>query len=377
MQQILFVDDDPSILDGLRRLLRPMRNEWAMEFVDSGSAALHVLADRKIDVVVADMRMPVMDGAQLLHLVREKWPSVARIILSGYADQASAVRSVGVAHQFLAKPCDGALLKAVVQRTCALRNAMISDELKLLLTELGQLPAVPELYAALNRALADPDSSLVSIGKLVAKDFGMSAKILQLVNSAFFGLRRRVGSIDEAVAKIGTDVVRSLVLSSTAFTTFTDKNTVAAAEGLWQHSMRVAGVAAAISAGHSKNRADPENCFQAGMLHDVGKLVMMHKRPDLAELTEPQHGAIGAYLLALWGLEDPVVEAVAFHHHAGLAPPDGLSPLIAVHLADHLVHTDDGRPERCPIDESLLERPDIRLQLPAWLATGLASMEKA
>ena len=230
MQRILFVDDEPGILDGLRRTLRPMRSVWLMQFADGGQTALQILEGGEIDVVVSDMRMPGMDGAELLQIVRERWPSVARIILSGHADRSAAVRSVGVAHQFLVKPCDGNELRSVVQRTCALRATLISPEVLSTLTELGELPAIPALYAALNRELAKPEPSLPALSKLIGRDPGMSAKILQLVNSAFFGLRRRVKSINEAVTNLGTDVVRSLALSSTAFTTFTDPTTVVSAE---------------------------------------------------------------------------------------------------------------------------------------------------
>ena len=370
VQRILFVDDEPSILDGLRRMLRPMRSDWLMEFADSGQNALKILEGGEIDVVVSDMRMPDMDGAQLLQVVRERWPSVARIILSGHADRSAAVRSVGVAHQFLAKPCDGSELRSVVQRTCALRATLISPEVLSALTEIGELPAIPALYAALNRELGKPEPSLPALSKLIGQDPGMSAKILQLVNSAFFGLRRRVKSIDEAVTNLGTDVVRSLALSSTAFTTFTNPSTVVSAERLWKHSMRVAEVAAHISAVHGNDRAGKANSFQAGILHELGKLIILFKRPSAFDAFEVQHGAIGAYLLGLWGLEDPVVEAVAFHHLPSLAPAAGLSALVAVHLANHLVHASVGEGDHSPLDPKLIERPDIKPHLEHWMTTG-------
>ena len=377
MQRILFVDDEPGILDGLRRTLRPMRSVWLMQFADGGQTALQILEGGEIHVVVSDMRMPGMDGAELLQIVRERWPSVARIILSGHADRSAAVRSVGVAHQFLVKPCDGNELRSVVQRTCALRATLISPEVLSTLTELGELPAIPALYAALNRELAKPEPSIPALSKLIGRDPGKSAKILPLVNSAFFGLRRRVKSINEAVTNLGTDVVRSLALSSTAFTTFTDPTTVVSAERLWQHSMRVAEVAARISSVHGGDLAATANSFQAGVLHELGKLIILFKRPGAFDAFEIQHGAIGAYLLGLWGLEDTVVEAVAFHHNPSLAPPCGLSALVAVHLANHLVHASLGDAERCPLDARLIERPDIQPHLEAWMSTGAMALPQA
>ena len=254
---------------------------------------------------------------------------------------------------------------------------MSDPRLLVLLTELGELPAIPSLYAELTGELAKPDPSLAAMGKLIAKDPGMSVRMLQLVNSAFFGLRRRVRSVEEAVTKLGTDVLRSLVLSSTTFTTFTNAITAAAAEKLWHHSLRVADVAASISASHGKDAVRTDHCFQAGMLHDIGNLILLFKAPELAASVASQSGQIGAYLLGIWGLEDPVVEAVAYHSCPHLAPAAGLSPLIAVHLASHLVHASDGRPSLAPLDPEVVERADIKPHLESWLKAGGAALTRS
>ena len=103
--RILFVDDEPLVLQGLQRMLRPMRNEWEMAFVESGRRALEEMATLPFQVVVSDMRMPGMNGAQFLSHVQELYPRTVRLILSGHADKDLIMKCVGTAHQFLAKPC--------------------------------------------------------------------------------------------------------------------------------------------------------------------------------------------------------------------------------------------------------------------------------
>ena len=145
MINILFVDDEPNILEGLQRMLRPMRREWQMSFAKSGAEALETLGANEIDVIVSDMRMPGMDGARLLHEVREKHPHVVRLILSGYSEKEMIMKSVGAAHQYLAKPCDADVLKTTVQRACALRDFLENESLRRLVSQLHSIPSLPSL----------------------------------------------------------------------------------------------------------------------------------------------------------------------------------------------------------------------------------------
>ncbi|MEM8546876.1 MAG: response regulator, partial [Pseudomonadota bacterium] len=196
MKRIIFVDDEANILSGLKRMLRPMRKEWDMHFAGGAEDALAKMAEEPFDIVVTDMRMPGRDGAWLLEQVKEQYPDTARIVLSGHAEHDMTVRSVAAAHQFLAKPCDADTLRATVLRTCRLRDMMANKPLQRLATSIGQLPSVPEIYREMSAEMAKPEPSLKAIGKIVGSDLAMSAKVLQLVNSAFFGLRRRIASLD-------------------------------------------------------------------------------------------------------------------------------------------------------------------------------------
>jgi CheY-like chemotaxis protein len=118
MKRILFVDDEENVLDGIRRMLRAHRDRWETEFVTSGQAALLATRQRAFDIVVSDLRMPGMDGAELLGHIREQFPSVARIVLSGYSEPDLSARAAKVAHRVLEKPCNAEEFKDTIEHFC-------------------------------------------------------------------------------------------------------------------------------------------------------------------------------------------------------------------------------------------------------------------
>src|SRR5208283_4976452 len=146
MRQLLFVDDEPLVLQGLQRMLFSMRREWEMRFATSGAEALRMLAEKPADLVVSDMRMPQMNGAQLLNEVMRCHPKTVRLVLSGHSDMDLIMQIVGGTHQFLSKPCDGETLRTVVRRALAVDSLVNNDSLKALVSKLGALPSLPSLY---------------------------------------------------------------------------------------------------------------------------------------------------------------------------------------------------------------------------------------
>lgn len=190
-RRILFVDDEPNVLQGLQRMLRPMRSEWEMEFAGGGEEALQKMEQAPFDVIVSDMRMPGMNGAQLLKEVARRYPDTVRIVLSGHSDREYILQLVTTTHQYLAKPCDAQTIKDTVNRACALRDLLTSKELSALVSQVKSLPSLPSLYTRIIEILQSDDPSLQKIGQIVSEDIAMSAKVLQLVNSSFFGIARR------------------------------------------------------------------------------------------------------------------------------------------------------------------------------------------
>ena len=360
-KRILFVDDEVNVLQGWRRMLNPMRHEWDMVFVESGQEALALLAQAPCDVIVSDMRMPGMDGTQLLTQVMERFPLTVRIILSGYANSNMILKAVGPVHQYLAKPCDAATLQITVARACALRLLLADPTLQGLVASLPTLPSLPTRYLEVLEAVQDPHGSLERVGDIMSRDISMTAKILQLVNSAFFGLRRHVASPVEAVKLLGLDTIKALILSVQIFSHFDQKQGGAfALDVLWQHSLATSTCAKRIAQAEQQDRQVVDLAFMAGLLHDIGKLVLAAHLPDLYSVARVQaqahgttvweaeravlgttHAEVGAYLLRLWGLPEPIVEALAFHHCPSACPDQRFSPLTAVHIANALVPTED------------------------------------
>ncbi len=386
MITILFVDDESNILEGLQRMLRSMRHEWQMHFALSGAEALTILAAQSIDVIVSDIRMPGMDGAQLLHEVKQQYPHIVRIILSGYAEKALIMKSVGAAHQYLAKPCDAETLKATVSLACAMRNLLADEKLRRLVSQMHTVPSLPALYAELVEELNVADSSLKKIGAIIKQDIGMTVKILQLVNSAFFGLRRRISDVTEAVNLLGLDTITSLALAAGVFSQFESQSSSPyTIIDLWRHSSTVGTIAKRIAT--EEFPAATQDAFTAGLLHDIGEVVLAANLPQQfaavqelvahenkseleaeKQIFEATHPDVGAYLLGLWGLPNPVVEAVAFHHAPGASLTDSFTALTAVHVAESLSHErgNSSAPLQHPYDVEYLTKLSLLEKLPTW-----------
>jgi HD-like signal output (HDOD) protein/ActR/RegA family two-component response regulator len=387
MRRVLFVDDDQYVLDGLRDLLRGERAEWDMVFALGGRAALRELETGPFDVVVSDMRMPEIDGASLLRAVQERHPETVRIVLSGQTDIEGALQAVPVAHQFLAKPCDRDELRGAIARACLTQALLADSSVRGAAGGAESLPSAPSLYSRLVAASADPETTMDDIGSLVESDIAMCAKVLQLVNSAFFGLGRQISSARDAVVYLGMAPLRALVLSAGAFRAFTPAAHIEgfSVDALEAHSALVARVAAEML----PDRHESAEAFTAGVLHDVGTLILAVQRPDkLAAviaaardegrprhaLEQEQlgvtHAEVGAYLLSLWRLPPIIVEAVEHHHAPRLRELAGLDPGAAVYIADRLVAEQeaahaDHRPCE-PIDEEYLARLGVIDRLDGW-----------
>jgi response regulator RpfG family c-di-GMP phosphodiesterase len=279
--RILFVDDETLVLEGLQRMLRSMRAEWDMVFVGSGAKALELMAQNPFDVVISDMRMPGMNGAEFLAEVLKRFPKTVRLILSGHADRDLVLKCVGTTHQYLSKPCQPDELKAAVMRASNLELSLRDQSLRQLVSRLDRLPSIPALYVQIVEKLQDPDIGVDEIGSIVAKDLAMTAKILKLVNSAFFGLGHQISSPGEAVSYLGMETIKSLVLSVHAFSQFSSaKLGQFSIDALWIHSQQTAGLAKEIARMEDSEHKLLDDCFVAGLLHDTGKLVLASNFPS-------------------------------------------------------------------------------------------------
>jgi HD-like signal output (HDOD) protein/ActR/RegA family two-component response regulator len=390
-KRILFVDDDRVVLQGLERMLFEWADAWDMVFVDDGEKALAALREAHFDVIVTDARMAGMDGAALLSRVRSEYPDVIRVILTGHSELEATLRAIPVAHSFLTKPCKPELLIEVLKRSCALQTLLDREDLRTLVGGVAGLPVKPEVYSRLTEVIADANAETVDIARIVSSDVALASKVLHLTNSAFFGSRRNFISVEQAVAFIGVRMLRKVVLSAEVFTTFEPEDGLAglSLDAEQRHALCCAGIARAIA----KDSEQAEYAFLAGMLHDIGKLVWATSAPGLMrELNHrrapgqsllPQieegeagtlHSRVGAYLLGLWGLEHPLVEAVAHHHNPASVESSRLDLPTIVHVADALAHEIEN--ERAGVvadsmlDRAHLTRLGVESHLDGWRELG-------
>jgi HD-like signal output (HDOD) protein len=387
MKRVLFVDDEPRVLEGLRRMLRGLRQQWGMEFVPSGEEALQRLKVCPFDVIVSDMRMPGMDGAQLLEHVRQQSPATVRIVLSGHSDRDAVRKTAGVAHQFLAKPCDSEAIATTVTRACHLQDRLGDPWYRALVSRVASVASSRKAHAQLVAELESAEPSVERIGEVISRDVGTTAKLLQLVSSSFSGSSRAGSDPAHWTASLGIDTIRPLVLKDQAAHVLEADCTSDWIETLTAHSLQVAQCARRLTESETTDATEMERAYLAGLLHDIGLFILAEHLPErFAEVwtaarsaktsvweieragSGVTHADIGGYLLALWGAPDAVVEAAAVHHEPSLSPATTFGVLTAVHVADALAEAADrGVPvEPGRIDMEHLKRIGRTQRLPRW-----------
>jgi HD-like signal output (HDOD) protein len=237
--------------------------------------------------------------------------------------------------------------------------------------------------------MESPNASVETIGQIIAQDPPITAKVLQLANSAVFGLHLQVNEPGEAVAYLGLEATRTLVLLAHTFSEFDRLPRLGfSVEELWAHSVRVGQFAREIVLLEQQARDMAEQAYAAGLLHDLGKVLFAANLPvpfgqavTLArqermnlhhaesKVLGATHAEIGACLLGIWGLPGPIVEAVALHHQPSSASQIEFGPLTAVHAADVFAHEmapED--PEVLPfeLDQSCLQQLGLVERAELW-----------
>lgn len=390
-RRILFVDDDELILRSMERVLRRPAAEsgWELCFATNGDAALEEMTRAPVEVLLADANMAKMSGATLLRKVQERDPAVVRILLSGHTGLDVLRTALPYAHQFLPKPCDGQLLRSTLDSACGLRSLLARPEMRHLVGSSNELPSAPRTFIELSNALANPSASARLISEIIERDIGISARVLQLVSSAFYGLPRAVTSIGGAVAYLGVEVIKAIVLSVEVSRMFPLTQTIPdfSIDALQQHGMRASQFAKRIL-GHEPGG---DVLLVAGLLQDTGQLVLAaraaprfgialstsssRKQPLQeveANLFGASHAEIGAYLLGLWGLPQRVVSAVANHLEPQRTGSRVFDAAAALYVANLLVVDPDVPaleevpPHTIALDLAFLRLVGVAHQLDEW-----------
>ena len=392
--RVLFVDDEPNVLQGLKRMLRSQRNVWDMDFASSGEAALDKFMAEPFDVVVSDMRMPGMDGATLLEWIQNDAPETIRIILSGFSEQDAILRTAGPAHQYLAKPAPAELLVQTITRSLALRERLMSGDAQQILNRLKTIPTAPDTYLRLVKTMKSFSGDLDDITAVIESNPALAAQTMKLTNSAFFRLPESTTSIKRAVQLLGFETLRALALNSELYPYYDGREThLPQMRILSMRSLQIGQACAAIAKVEALPGPEIDTLLCAGVVSHVGTLALLagaseqfdnvtqnvdsHESSLLdAEFTEfgCDHAQLGAYFLSLWAFVDPIVEAVAYHHepHNKGAPPSKFTAIL--HAAQALVRSQD--PNDPNLDMAYLESVGCADRLAAWAAackTALAS----
>ncbi|MCB9913699.1 MAG: HDOD domain-containing protein [Planctomycetes bacterium] len=389
MIRLLFVDDEVSTLADLRNSLSEYEGRWEMQFATSAEDALELLEGETFDVVVADMHMEGMDGNAMFEQVRTLYPDVVRVMTLQPGQHKVILESTRNAHRYLPKPLELGVLEEAVAQCSYVRSLLDDAALRELVVGMTNLPSLPSLYTEIVRVAEDETKTFRDAGAVVSKDTGMTSKVLQLVNSALFGIPRHIGSVEDAVGFLGVDTLKSLVLSVKLFTQFGSvKLRGRSLEQLADHNLRTGLFAQKIAAWAGAEKEVVDHAFLAGTLHDAGILILaaeFQQRYAKAELFAERenvqihqmaerefgtnHARVGAYLLSLWGLPDPIIEAVLLHHGPSGYPGAEVTALTAVHVANaiehELTHPDPEAP--CLFDFEYLRTVGVDGQVDGWL----------
>ena len=353
---VLFVALSPEDSEHLRNNLRDTAEKWRLEFVPNVRQALTALDHSAFDAAVVDLLSPGIDAPGLFKTIMDASPTTLRLGLVTPPERQAVQQVRAAVHQLLSKPCDAKVLRAVLARALTSQDFLSDENFKRLAGGIRSLPVLPTIYTELMQELKSEDPSLEKAGEIVAQDMALTTKILTLVNSAFFGLGRPITQPSEAAIFLGTETLRALVLSLQVFSQFSQVRLKEfSVENLWKHSWTTGVLARRLCEFEEADRATTDEAFIAGLLHDIGKLVLASNQPEQLEgnirqarskgltLWEQEyeachasHAELGGFLLGSWGLSSGVVEAVAFHHRPSLARRQNFSPLTAVHVANSL-----------------------------------------
>ena len=351
MVSVLFVDDNLAGLEALREVYAAC-DDWETSFAPGGGAALEVMEDRPVDAVVASSRLAGMSAANFLRLTKLHYPRTVRLALSNPGDRGAMLSTLPVATQCLSRSCGVEVLGKVVERTTRLHSKLFNEATQQMVARIGTLPSLPSNLVALDAALANEDCSLGQIADIMSSDVAMVSKVLQLVNSSFFGLRTKIHDLRQAVAYLGVETLRDFAMAGAVFRAFTPSPVLP--DG-WLASFNAHSLAVADITGRLV-RTSLAQCEAsvAGMLHGVGELVVAERAPakltaiasEVPAGTSPDEAethhigstypVIGGYLLSQWGIGYHIVEAVTCQRDPWAGPARDAELCDVVRVADHL-----------------------------------------
>ncbi|NDV22569.1 response regulator [Desulfovibrio sp. JC022] len=396
-KNILFIDEDKAQLEMLDKQLSAMKKRWQVNYASNKDEVMTLLRTKPFDIIAMELQVDGFEGDELLEEIRTRQPGSIRFIISESVNSENCLKFVKYAHQFITKPYQKSELIGKIKKSLRLKHIFLNERAAKGIASIEELPTMPELFMELERELSKDDVLISSIGKMIGEDMSMTAGLLKLVNSPFFGLYSKVTNPEQAVTLLGLDNLKGLVLGIHLFNSAGSNKIDFSIEKLGEHCQYTALMARAIIKAEGGSNELAEHTFLAGFLHDIGKLVLstsyaeeygtilsivrdanipvQEAEKDILGFT---HAEVGAYLLAIWGFDEDIIEAIYCHHEPQRLGSVDLSPAVAVHVAnsfDHELRVTNVDYAPHLLSAEWLEQNEFSIKLPEWLQICAELME--
>lgn len=346
---ILFVDDEKAILNSIRREF--FGSPYKIYVASSGKEALEILEETPIHLIVSDMKMPGMDGYELLKKVKILYPSVIRLILSGFTDEKTVFKSIynNLAKLFITKPWKKDDFRKAIEDVFKTEELLSNNLTLKFVMEIGKLPTIPSILTKISEVIENDNHSIDEIVELIESDITLSSEVLRIINSSFYGIK--TASVKNAVLSLGLVNIKTIITTAEVFKSghdFYNKNLI------WEHSNLTNNILIEL---YNKilNKKIPDYYSTAGLLHDIGKVTFFKiYNEEYDELYKPEenfnleeinklekekfnvsHEELGGYLLRWWDIPYAIVESALYHHNPMLSSEVNRELVSMIHIADY------------------------------------------
>lgn len=388
---IIFVDDQSNILQSFRRALHSMENIWDVHYASGGTEALRTIGNVHVDVIVSDTNMPGMRGTELLKEVQAQYPEIIRLVLSGGCRNDDVSLLLRTSHQFFTKPFSLEVLKSTIDRLLLLRNDVNNEKIKKLVAGLSKLPCAPTVYKKFEDELSNSTPDIDKMGACIAEDPGLAAKLMQALNSTFFGISKANMHPYKAAQMMGPGTISYLFVEGIHFQPVAKTHPAYAfLESTYKRSLYCAHLVEEIAT--AENVPNLEAAYTTGLLCEIGSIILAHEMPeDYAKLIPlfkgnsqhqvekkslgTNHALVGAYFLGLWGFPPAIVDAIALAYTPEKSTANGLNLATIVHIAQAFSRADDPAGQAALINMAHLESLGLSGSLQKW--QGLSDKVKA
>ena len=371
---ILFVDDEKAILNSIRREF--FDSPYEVFIASSGKEALEILNKNQIDLVVSDMRMPEMDGYELLKRVKSIHPSIIRLILSGFTDEKTVFKSIynNLAKLFITKPWKKDDFRRAIDEVFKTEELLQNNKSLKQIKDIGKLPTIPAVLKEISDVIENDDHNIEKIVKLIEEDITLSSEVLRIINSAFYGIK--TASIKTAVLSLGLVNLKAIIATAEVFKS---ENDFYNKKQIWEHSNITNKILIEL---YDKilNKKLPDYYSTAGLLHDIGKVAFfkiydkeydeiykLAEGKSLEEINQLEkekfnidHEELGGYLLQWWDIPYAIVESALYHHNPMLSSEANRELVSMIHIADYYswkMIDNDFKPK---LNMSVMEKYNVR-----------------